>query len=147
LAKAEGREELRGALVRLWRLEHGPAPGRSVAGAVVQRVACARMAPDWAQAYARVSAVLAAVVRASSCVECVNSVLRMQQSRHRNLSQGLLDLKRLYWNSRPFTTGPRRKHCPYQLLGLPLPNYDFHSLLDSDPSRLSQFLSTPTLAA
>jgi hypothetical protein len=147
LAKAEGREPLRGALVRLWRLERGPAPQRSVAGAVVQRVVCAKMAVDWAGAYARVSAVLSGVVRASSCVECVNSVLRMQQARHRSLSQGLLDLKRLYWNSRAFATGPRRQHCPYQLLGLALPSYDFHSLLDSDPATLAHYLSTPPLAA
>ena len=35
-------------------------------------------------------------VRASSAVECMNSVLRMHQSRHRTVTQGLLDLKRLY---------------------------------------------------
>ena len=29
----------------------------------------------------------------------------MQQARHRKMSQGLLDLKRLYWNSQPFRTG------------------------------------------
>jgi hypothetical protein len=33
------------------------------------------------------------VVRASSAVECVNSVLRTQQGRHRNLSPGMLDLE------------------------------------------------------
>src|ERR1700733_5466353 len=33
--------------------------------------------------------------RASSCVEGVNSVVRMQQCRHRKMTQGLLDLKRL----------------------------------------------------
>src|SRR5207237_3625962 len=31
--------------------------------------------------------------RASSLVECLNSVLRMQQARHRKMTQGLLDLK------------------------------------------------------
>jgi hypothetical protein len=29
-------------------------------------------------------------------VECLNSVLRMQQARHRRMTQPMLDLKRLY---------------------------------------------------
>jgi hypothetical protein len=37
--------------------------------------------------------------------ECVNSVLRMHRAGHRKLSQGLLDLKRLYWNCQVFRTG------------------------------------------
>jgi hypothetical protein len=58
--------------------------------------------------YRRVSRVLRQTVRASSAVECMNSVLRMHQGRHRTLRQGLLDLKRLYWNSRPFREGKRK---------------------------------------
>ena len=50
--------------------------------------------------------------RASSLVENVNSVVRMQQARHRNLTQGLLNLKRLYWNCRPFTAGRRKNQSP-----------------------------------
>src|SRR4029453_1301878 len=88
------------------------------------------------------SRVLNGVVRASSCVECVNSVVRMHQARHRNLSQGLLDLKRLYWNFRAFIEGKRKKHCPYELLGLKLPSYDPWVLLQSDPDQLEQLLSS-----
>ena len=68
-------------------------------------------------------------VRASSAVECMNSVLRMHQSRHRTVTQGLLDLKRLYWNCRAFREGKRRGRCPYEHLGLKLPSYDFWNLL------------------
>ena len=50
---------------------------------------------------------------ASSLVECLNSVARMQQSRHRRMTQELLDLKRLYWNCRTFRTGRRQKQTPY----------------------------------
>ena len=57
--------------------------------------------------------------KASSCVEGLNSVVRMQQSRHRKMSQGLLDLKRLYWNLRKFRTGGRKKTSPYERLGCP----------------------------
>jgi hypothetical protein len=147
LAVAEPRVALREALVRLWRLEHGPRTGMGVAAGVVQRVICAKLAADWLASYARVGAVLGRVVRASSAVECVNSVLRMQQARHRSLGQEMLDLKRLYWNCRAFGTGKRRGKCPYQLLGVQLPTYGFWELLQRDPQQLEQELSTPRVAA
>ncbi|AGA27528.1 hypothetical protein [Singulisphaera acidiphila] len=80
--------------------------------------------------------------RASSAVECMNSVLRMQQSRHRQMTQPMLDLKRLYWNPHPFGSGPRKDLCPYQRLGLKLTSYDFWELLRSDPTEWTQQLST-----
>src|SRR5262245_19452333 len=40
--------------------------------------------------YERVAAVLRDTLRASSAVECMNSVLRMQQSRHRRMTQPML---------------------------------------------------------
>jgi len=63
-------------------------------------------------AVAQVEAVLRQAWRASSLVECLNSVARMQPSRHRRMTPGLLDLKRLYWNCRTFRTGRRRKQTP-----------------------------------
>ena len=48
------------------------------------------------------AAVLRGTVRASSAVECMNSILRMHQSRHRTMTPGMLDVKRLYWNTRAF---------------------------------------------
>ena len=92
--------------------------------------------------YDRVAAVLGDTVRASSAVECMNSVLRMQQSRHQRMTQPMLDLKRLYWNCRPFRSGPRKDACPYRALGLELPTYDFWALLHADPAELTQQLST-----
>ena len=110
--------------------------------ATVQGQVCRTLTADWQQSYERVSEVLLSVVRASSAVECVNSVLRMHQARHRNLSQGMLDLKRLYWNTRPFREGKREDQCPYQLLGVSLPTFDFWELLNSDPEKLAQELSS-----
>jgi hypothetical protein len=77
----------------------------------------------------------------------VDSVLRMQQARHRGLGQGMLDLKRLYWNCRPFRAGKRKGKAPYQLLGAPLPTEDFWELLQRDPAQLEQELLTPRVAA
>ena len=80
--------------------------------------------------------------RAGSAVECMNSVLRMQQARHRRMTQPMLDLKRLCWNCRRLRSGPRKDACPYQALDLPLPTFDFWKLLRSDQARLTQTLST-----
>jgi len=74
------------------------------------------------QATQGVRAIFRNTWRASSLVECINSVLRMQQARHRKMSQGLLDLKRLYWNCHRFQSGRRRGRTPYELLGVPWPN-------------------------
>jgi hypothetical protein len=154
LAAAEPRPEVRAALVACWRARRarrrrraGPGPP---AAAVVQAVIESGIRRQWGAAgeaaYQRVDRVLRRVVRASSAVECVNSVVRMHQARHRQLTQPLLDLKRLYWNGRPFVNGQRRKRCPYEHLGLGLPSYDPWTLLQMDPRDLEQRLSTPRLA-
>ena len=99
---------------------------------LVQRAYCAKLDDEWARWYREVAAILRGVVRASSAVECMNSVLRMHQSRHRTMTPGMLDLKRLYWNSRRFRGGKRKGKCPYELLGLELPSYDFWTLIEED---------------
>jgi hypothetical protein len=100
-----------------------------------------------AQALAQVRQTLRGVWRASSLVECLNSVARMQQGRHRKVTQGLLDLKRLYWNCRPFRTGHRRKKSPYELQGLSLPTRDWWELLRLTPEQLRQQLGIPNNTA
>jgi hypothetical protein len=57
------------------------------------------------------------------------------------MTQAMLDLKRLYWNSHVLGSGPRKDACPYQHLGLPLTSFDFWVLLQADPERLTQELS------
>src|SRR5262249_16887556 len=78
--------------------------GRVVVGGVVVAVGGA----GGAEALTLVRGALGGVWRASSLVEGINSVLRMQQARHRKVTAGLLDLKRLYWNCHRFRTGQRR---------------------------------------
>jgi hypothetical protein len=139
LRAAEPDEGLRGELVRLWWLRRRRPRGSSsgvIAGSghvahLVQMVVCSKWGPHWRQSYRRISGVLRQTVRASSAVECMNSVLRMHQARHRTVTQELLDLKRLYWNCRAFRAGKRRGRCPYEHLGLKLPRYDFWSVLQT----------------
>jgi hypothetical protein len=130
-------EELRDGLVELWRLRR-ERPSKSSEMAVggyghvaplVQKILVKKMDPNWRESYRKVARVLSRTVRASSAVECMNSVLRMHQSRHRTLTQGLLDLKRLYWNTRVFRGGKRKGRCPYDHLGLKRSCYDYWSLL------------------
>lgn len=133
-------QELREALVRLFwlrRRARDDDDGHHAKAILLQEVVCWKLAPDWRRWYGEVAGTLRATVRASSTVECVNSVLRMHQSRHRNLGQGLLNLKRLYWNTRPFRMGRRRGQCPYQWLGLDLPSYDFMALIRAEQSEIT----------
>ena len=91
---------------------------------------------------ASVAGIFRSAWRASSLVECVNSVVRMQQARHRKLSQGLIDLKRLYWNTAAFRTGRRRKKSPYEHLGMKLPEgVRWWDLLKWPPEQLREHLS------
>ena len=143
LAEAEPRVEWREAMAWRWWGRH-----RAMSGPCDRRVGLIRSVA-WGrvlsgaerESYARVSAVLKSTVRASSAVECLNSVLRMQQSRHKQMTQRMLDLKRLYWNCHALRSGKRKDGCPYQHLGLPLPSFAFWDLLQADPEKLTQQLS------
>jgi hypothetical protein len=119
-------------------------PGRLSAAtrawALARTVQLSKSCPDWPEQAGRVRATLRGVWRASSLVECVNSVARMQQARHRKMTQGLLDLKRLYWNLRRFRTGRRKGRSPYGMLGLELPEMSFGEFLRLSPGELRKQL-------
>ena len=148
LTAAVSEPMLRDALTRLWyvndqrRQAQGDACMRLRQLVVIEQVLCERLCPQWQSAYRGVDALLRHAVRASSAVECVNSVVRMHQGRHRHVSQGLLDLKRLYWNCRVFREGKRKGKSPYDLLGLNLPSADWWQLLQMAPEELEQKLLT-----
>jgi hypothetical protein len=137
LREAVPEAPLRAELVRLWWLRRrrpranalGTVGGVGHVAHLVQQVVCQEVDANWRKWYEAVSRVLRRTVRASSAVECMNGVLRMHQSRHKTVTQGLLDLKRLYWNCRAFREGKRRGRCPYEHLGLKLSSYQFWDLL------------------
>ena len=148
LTSAVSEPMLRDALTRLWyvhdqmRQAQGDARFRLRQLVVIEQMLCERLCTQWQSAYRRVDELLRHAVRASSAVECVNSVVRMHQGRHRHVSQGLLDLKRLYWNCRVFHEGKRKGQSPYDLLGLHLPSADWWHLLQMAPEELEQKLLT-----
>jgi hypothetical protein len=149
LLEAEPNDQLREALLRLWWLRRqrttenrSHAEGTAPMAHLVQMVVCEKTDRRWRDSYGRIARVLSRTVRASSVVECMNSVIRMHQARHRTVTQPLLDLKRLWWNCRKFREGKRRSRSPYEHLKLPLPTHDFWELLQLDPEDLTQELST-----
>ena len=148
LASAVSEPVLRDALTRLWYVNdqmqqvQGDACMRLRQLVVIEQVLCERLCAQWQSAYERVDELLRHAVRASSAVECVNSVVRMHQGRHRHVSQGLLDLKRLYWNCRVFREGKRKGKSPYTLLGLNLPSSNWWQLLQMTPEEVEQKLLT-----
>jgi hypothetical protein len=144
LEAAEPRRDWREAMAWRWWLRHrqGSSPDRLTT--LVRSIGRDRVLTQEEQvSYERVASVLKDTFRASSAVECMNSVLRMQQSRHKTMSQPMLNLKRLYWNCHEFGSGPRKDVSPYRRLGLKLPTFDFWTLLQADPAELTQELSTP----
>jgi hypothetical protein len=134
--------DLEGLRRQPWRLS-GATPGAAAtrAWALVRTVQLAKTRPDWRAQSRRVHQALRGVWRASSLGECVNSVARMQQARHRKMTQGLLDLKRLYWNLRCFRIGRRKAQTPYGLLGLKLSDLSFWEFLRLTPEELRKQLS------
>ncbi len=106
----------RQAWVRRWRLRHqAPRPTEPppttlapVQALLDAKVRDGELTAAEQASYDRVARVLWTTVRASSVVEGINSVLRMQQGRYRKMTPGMLDLKRLYWNCRRLQTGKRR---------------------------------------
>jgi hypothetical protein len=143
LEEAEPGPDRREVMAWRWWLRHGgPQPSAPVMELAREVGRDCKLDAAEQASYERVAAVLGDTFRASSAVECMNSVLRMQQSRHRRMTQPMLDLKRLYWNCHAFRSGPRKDRCPYRALGLELPTYDFWELLRTDPAQLTQELST-----
>jgi hypothetical protein len=100
-----------------------------------------------ARALSLVRGVLSGAWRSSSLVEGLNSVLRMQQSRQKRMTQGLLDLKRLYWNVHEFTAGRRKGTSPYGKLGVKLPEGGWWQIIKKSPEQLRQELSALHQAA
>jgi hypothetical protein len=134
--------DLEGLQRHPWRLSESTVGSAATrVWALARTVQLTKAQPDWPELARRVREVLRGVWRASSLVECLNSVARMQQARHRKMTQGLLDLKRLYWNLHRFRRGYRKKQTPYELLGLSLPDLGFWEFLKLTPEQLREQLS------
>ncbi len=155
LAALPFAEEVKQAAIRQEGLRRRPEAlqGESTKAAALRGVllVCAvvlRKVGDEGLLAAAVKDLFRRAYRASSLVECINSVLRMHQAGHRRMTQGLLDLKRLYWNCHRFGAGRRHKTTPYERLGVPWPpGLHWWDVLKLTPEQLRDKLSTTTMAA
>jgi hypothetical protein len=155
LAKLPVPEEVKQAAIQQETLRRRPdllqgesAPAAALRGVMlVCAVILSKSGKVGQEAAGAVRAIFRRAYRASSLVECINSVLRMQQAQHRKMSQGLLNLKRLYWNCHTFRTGRRRNTTPYQRLGVPWPKgMKWWDVLKLTPEQLREKLSTAKMA-
>ncbi len=80
---------------------------------------------DYPEARRRVIDLLGSILRGSSLVECVNSLLRPYAELRKSLGQAFLDLFALYRNSHVFQRGKRAGHSPFQLAGIQTPEGDW----------------------
>ena len=147
--------ELRQAAVRAETLRRRPealrgdTPAAAVARGVllVASVTLSLGQEVGTRALALVRGVLDGAWRSSSLVEGVNSVVRMHQRRQKRLTQGLLDIQRLYWNMHAFRAGKRKGSSPYCRLGLHLPAGGWWALIKLTPEQLKEQLSALNPAA
>ena len=156
LAKLPVAEEVKGMAVRQELLRRQPkllqaesTQAAALRGVMLMCTVVLSNAGDAGQqAASAVHEIFRRAYRASSLVECINSVLRMQQAQHRQMTQGLLDLKRLYWNCHRFRSGHRRNSTPYERLGIPWPErLRWWDVLKLTPQQLQNKLSTTKTAA
>ena len=74
--------------------------------------------------------ILNAILRSSSAVECVNSIIRPYQQIKKRFSKSFIYLVALYHNLHTFVKGSKREgRSPAEILGVKLPTYDFFGLL------------------
>lgn len=127
--------------------EEGPSAAALRGVLLMCAVVLSKAGDEGLQATAAVKDIFRRAYRASSLVECINSVLRMHQAGHRRMTQGLLDLKRLYWNCHTFSAGRRRQTTPYERLGVPWPpGLLWWEVLKLTPEHLQAKLSIATMA-
>jgi hypothetical protein len=140
--RAEGRRRQPGA----WR---GAGPPAAAPRGVLRVAGLVRSlaGPAGARARALVGGVLAGVWRSSSLVGGRHGVLRRQPARQKRLTQGLVDLKRLYGNRQAFGAGKRKGPGPYRRWGRALPKGQWWDLLQRKPEELRQQLSELNPAA
>ena len=89
-----------------------------------------KLMPAFLQVASAVRRILYHPKRASSLVECYNSILRPIQQVKKQVTQEFLWLKALHHNMKTFKQGRRKGKSPFQLLGVDLGNQDWIGLME-----------------
>lgn len=89
-----------------------------------------KLMPAFRQVVSVVRRILYHPKRASSLVECYNSILRPIQQVKKQVTQEFLWLKALHHNMKTFKQGRRKGKSPFQLLGVDFGNQDWIGLME-----------------
>jgi hypothetical protein len=89
-----------------------------------------KLMPAFLQVVSGVRRILYHPKRASSLVECYNSILRPIQQVKKQVTQEFLWLKALHHNMKTFKQGRRKGKSPFQLLGVGFGNQDWIRLME-----------------
>ncbi len=89
-----------------------------------------KLIPLFLQVVSEVRKILYHPRRASSLVECYNSILRPIQQVKKQVTQEFLWLKALHHNMKAFKQGRRRGKSPFQLLGVDFGHQDWIRLME-----------------
>lgn len=89
-----------------------------------------KLMPAFRQVVSVVRRILYHPKRASSLVECFNSILRPIQQVKKQVTQEFLWLKALHHNMKTFKQGKRKGKSPFQLLGVGFGNQDWIGLME-----------------
>ena len=89
-----------------------------------------KLMPAFLRVVSAVRRILYHPKRASSLVECYNSILRPIQQVKKQVTQEFLWLKALHHNMKTFKQGRREGKSPFQLLGVDLGNQDWIELME-----------------
>ena len=151
LAQIVAEPLLREAFTRLWCLcdamKSAHDQHRAHLQVVIAQMVCQRLCPEWQAVYARVDQIRGTGGAGQQCGGVAEQCVADASGAASHVSQEMLDLKRLFWNCRPFATACGQGACPYELLGLKLPTDNWWKLLQMDPDVLRQKLSTQEVAA
>jgi hypothetical protein len=90
-----------------------------------------KLIPLFLKVVSKVKKVLYRPKRASSLVECFNSILRPIQQVKKQVTQEFLWLKALHHNMKTFKQGKRKGKSPFQLLGIDFGTQDWIELLEN----------------
>src|SRR6266511_2586963 len=133
-ASAGSRQVVYDAVARCWygasRAHLSASAQRRYLNALIGLECWERRIENFAEVRRQIYEALDRVIRASSAVECLNSILRPYISVKKHLSQGFLALIVLYWNMRPLKQ--RGGRTPFQLSGVDLGEDDWVALIEHE---------------
>jgi hypothetical protein len=133
-AGAVSRQTVYDAVAQCWyqasRTQFSASTQRRYLNALIGLEYWERQIENFVEVRQQIYEALDQVIRASSAVECLNSMLRPYISVKKHLSQGFLALIALYWNMRPLKQ--RGGQTPFQLSGVDLGEDDWVALIEHE---------------